>query len=345
LITGVQRSLNPFFLIVKSLHRILFPVFLFSKGIAMLTELRDRRLRPRLRGFTLIELLVVIAIIAILIALLLPAVQQAREAARRAECKNKLKQLGIAIHNYHDTHSTFPMSALAMNATRPQSHGFSWIVMTFPFFDQTTLYNRLNFNVINLDTSTTPVNNRQLIQTPIASLICPSDPTTAVRNDLALWWYWPGMTTSNQAGRGPAAITTYMGCQAVGFDTYPPDGIFERSPAVAVRMRDITDGTSNVIAAGERSPSWSPWAAWGASNGAWMLTDYTPNQYTKTYGWKPDPSEAGGPKYAASSWHQGGVQFLMADGSVHFISENIHFQTYQQLSRMQDGLPSGGFTP
>jgi prepilin-type processing-associated H-X9-DG protein len=142
-----------------------------------------------------------------------------------------------------------------------------------------------------------------------------------------------------------------MGVQGWGFDTNPPDGMFERSPTLPVRMRDITDGTSNVLAVGERSPSWSPWAAWGAGNGAWLLTDYTPNQFTKTFGWKPDPSEAGGPKYAASSWHQGGVQFLLADGSVHFISENIHssnvapnYGIYQQLSRFRDGLPTGGFS-
>ncbi|MFG0295400.1 MAG: DUF1559 domain-containing protein, partial [Maioricimonas sp. JB045] len=107
----------------------------------------------RRRGFTLIELLVVIAIIAILVALLLPAVQQAREAARRSQCKNNLKQIGLALHNYHDTHGSFPPGYIAryVSATDPASAetgpGFAWGTMILPFLDQSPTYNQLNFSL------------------------------------------------------------------------------------------------------------------------------------------------------------------------------------------------------
>lgn len=291
----------------------------------------------RRHGFTLIELLVVIAIIAILIALLLPAVQQAREAARRSQCKNNLKQLGLAIHNYHDTHNAFPMSARNI----PGTNGFSWISMSLPFFDQAPLYNQLNFNYTLLDTMNS--NNRTLIETPMPTLLCPSDPTQAVRSDLARWWAWPGEPSPTQPASqgGPAAVTCYMGFQGDWFDTHPPDGIFERSPAQKVRMRDIIDGTSNVLMCGERSPSYSPWAAWAAGNGVWICTRYRINQIRETVP-VPDPTEAGGVKYGAISMHTGGIQVLMADGSVHFLSENMDFDTYQQLGHMSDGMPIGG---
>lgn len=145
-------------------------------------------------------------------------------------------------------------------------------------------------------------------------------------------------------GNGPAGITCYMGSQALGFDSYPPNGLFERYETVPVRLRDITDGTSNVIAVGERSPSWSPWCAWGATNGSWFLSDYLPNQWTRVNGWKPDYTEtSANGKYSASSWHQGGVFFLFSDGSVHFLSENMNFNVYQQLTIFNDALPTGGF--
>ncbi len=109
--------------------------------------------RPRHRGFTLIELLVVIAIIAILIALLLPAVQQAREAARRASCKNNMRQLGLALHNYHDTANTFPPGWISVDPAtrRPSAHdgltGVGWGTMILPMIEQSNLYNRFNPNV------------------------------------------------------------------------------------------------------------------------------------------------------------------------------------------------------
>lgn len=306
------------------------------------------RARQRRIGFTLIELLVVIAIIAILIALLLPAVQQAREAARRSSCKNNLKQLGLAIHNYHDTFLCLPMNNRLQPAGAPHvTNGFSWIAMSLPFLDQAPLYNKLDFNLPLHNGSLTDAvldDNRDEIMTVIPTLLCPTDPTQAVRGDLAAWWAWPAEPTPTQPRSmgGPAAVTTYMGFQGDWFDTNPPDGLFERSPAVRVRFRDIIDGTTNVMAVGERSPSYSPWCAWSAGNGAWIVTRYTINQIRRTEP-TPDPSEVGGVKYGAISMHEGGIQVLFADGSVHFMSENIDFTVYKGLGHQSDGKPIGGF--
>lgn len=136
------------------------------------------------RGFTLIELLVVIAIIAILIALLLPAVQQAREAARRSQCRNNLKQIGLALHNYHDNYNAFPPGALAMNVTTGVAYklgdaepsrsnvggGWGWSTFILPFIDQAPLYSSLNPNGNNF-----PLNPTALTRTILPVYICPSE--------------------------------------------------------------------------------------------------------------------------------------------------------------------------
>jgi prepilin-type processing-associated H-X9-DG protein len=133
-----------------------------------------------------------------------------------------------------------------------------------------------------------------------------------------------------------------------GFTAAPtrPDGLFERTPALELRFRDVKDGTSNVIAVGERSPSFSPWAAWASANGVWIDADHGINRMFIAYGSVPPLVESGANgNYGASSWHSGGVQFLFADGSVQFISENINQSVYRDLSQFADGQPTGGFTP
>lgn len=290
-------------------------------------------MHKRRTGFTLIELLVVIAIIAILIALLLPAVQQAREAARRSSCKNNLKQMGLAIHNYHDAHGCFPMNAKAITGT----NGFSWIVGILPFLDQAPLYNQFNFDLTLIQNTTGSPTNREVLNTPLATVICPSDPTTAFRTDLAISWANP---VSNGALPRAAAVTCYSG--TVGTVWGGALGLFERDPVRPLRFRDITDGTSNVLMVGERSPSWSPWAAWGSANGVWLKPNTTINAIVREVGYVPDSQEIGGVRYGASSWHVGGVHFLLADGSVRFLSENMDFAAYSQLSNFGDGLPIGG---
>jgi prepilin-type processing-associated H-X9-DG protein len=286
-----------------------------------------------------VELLVVIAIIGILIALLLPAVQAAREAARRSQCTNNIKQLALATHNYHDTYKCLPMNNRP-TPTIPGPNGFSWIAMTLPFFEQGTLHEQLDFNVELVNSA--PSNNRALIETPIDTLLCPTDPTPGVRNDLAAWWAWPG-AGSGAVGRGPAGVTCYMGYQGDWFDTTPPDGLFERQTSIPVRFRDILDGTTNVMAIGERSPSYSCWAAWSAANGAWIVTRYRINQIRETVPVPPMTcQEIGGVRYGAISLHPGGINVAFADGSVHFLAETMDFTIYQQIGHLRDGLPTGG---
>src|SRR5688572_9976989 len=161
------------------------------------------------KAFTLIELLVVIAIIAILIALLVPAVQKVREAAARTQCVNNLKQIGLAIHGYHDTFKKIPKSDASTGPT-----GWSWIAHLLPYFEQGALHGKINFNLSVMDT--TGNNNRALIQTPINLLLCPSDPTPSVRSDLSSWWAHPAVQTATPPANsgGPAAVTCYGGYSA-----------------------------------------------------------------------------------------------------------------------------------
>lgn len=189
----------------------------------------------RRRGFTLIELLVVIAIIAILVALLLPAVQQAREAARRAECKSKLKQLGVALHNYHDVHSVFPSAPACVS--RPQGlacwQGWSGIAMVLPFIDQAPLYESANFDIDwNNNTAVNGVRNRDIARTLLPGLLCPSDPTS-------------------RKWTGNSAPSSYMLSGGPTRSWNRPTGIGMFSRNSSITFRDISDGSSNTIMAGE----------------------------------------------------------------------------------------------
>ncbi|WP_339727537.1 DUF1559 domain-containing protein [uncultured Gimesia sp.] len=306
------------------------------------------------RGFTLIELLVVIAIIAILIALLLPAVQQARESARRSQCKNNLKQMGLAMHNYHDSHSVFAISH------GDTGNSFGWRAQILPYIDQAPLYNQIDFNGNIVDAG-----NLAVAQTTLPVYRCPSDPTPErVSGSNQVWSNWCFPASCPSASRNDIAVTTYKGVDGRGYDqtlanSPMPQGMFDRrmglrasgggnsliTPNRTMKMRDVLDGTSNVLFVGENSPgfhAWSSWAAWHSP----MTTAYPINHpfivwgnaqtriSSGAHGWKDG--------FASSSYHVGGAHFLMVDGSVHFLSENMDFLTYQQLGHPQDGLPLGG---
>jgi prepilin-type N-terminal cleavage/methylation domain-containing protein len=203
---------------------------------------KNIRIRQRARGFTLIELLVVIAIIAILVALLLPAVQSAREAARRSECKNKLKQLGLALHNYHGTHGRLPGNEMACvkhtdGTTVNCWEGWSGLAMCLPFMDQEAVYNNLDFNRYwYTGSSTNPAigNNQYWSRIAIPEFWCPSDP------DARKW----------NASSSPSSYMLSAGPTSTWFvDNIKGPGPFWRQSSV--RLADIIDGTSQTILAAE----------------------------------------------------------------------------------------------
>ena len=331
----------------------------------------------KMRGFTLIELLVVIAIIAILIALLLPAVQQAREAARRTQCKNNLKQLGLALHNYHDTFNTFPpahirtQSAVPANGALTGWRGFSLHAMLLPYIEQAPLYASIDFNTYFDATA----GNNTARRIPLAAFLCPSDtpfPASVERGN-----------------------NSYPGCMGPSLGQYVTpvglrDGVFNFD--VNVKMRDIQDGTSNTIAFGEHligdnnNATYRPGdvvrgITWSGTN----LTKPTAAELT-TYGTACDGGKAnhhshGGREWAigmpaqtlfntfappnwkfptcqpcvgcgwmdsqgafpARSRHTGGVQVTLADGSSRFVSENVDLATWQNLGSTRGGEVLGEY--
>lgn len=295
--------------------------------------------RARTRGFTLIELLVVIAIIAILIALLLPAVQQAREAARRTQCKNNLKQIGLALHNYHDVFLSYPMGCnprWETGTTYVNQASWGWPAAILPQIEQTSLSNNLGVTKVALRVVTEAATSRGELDGLFPSLPafqCPSD-TTGPRLKA-------GMRRQNFNGAAESGISgatnnwrpptlNYPG--VVGFrDINRP-----RGPGMAkqrgtfyngsnVRFRDMTDGTSNTICVGERDQrcgagSWIGNRAplGGGTHGG----DFVHGRVSTPIN---DPVNAGANNCTDgfSSKHTGGAQFLLNDGSARFISENI----------------------
>ena len=309
------------------------------------------------RGFTLIELLVVIAIIAVLIALLLPAVQQAREAARRSQCKNNMKQLGLALHNYHDTLKLFP-PGLVGRCTTPDLNA-NGKVFLLPYLDQAPLYNLANFNgsFSNNDAvgkecgtqgtfSGDPATNGNLavVQTKLAAFLCPSDSGKEFTASTA---YNPS-TSSSQGG----ALTNYdfVGSSSTNsYNTCSPGwtgGAATTKPAFgdnsACSLRDITDGASNTALMAEttREVANGHATAWGYSGhvmvGIW-LDSYAPNL------WGANPRGKLASWAYPGSMHVGGMHILMGDGAVRFISENMNSTTRGQLTYIADGGVLGEF--
>lgn len=312
-------------------------------------------MRRTRRGFTLIELLVVIAIIAILVALLLPAVQQAREAARRSTCKNNLKQLGIALHNYHDTYRVFPPGAVNQEGnTTEDSKNWDWSAMILPFIEQGPLYDLLSPGDIRATAAISTANLRNAMQQPIATMRCPSDIGPDVNTDGGRDYEDSGGTARD------VALTNYVAANSSA-ELRPQldiaDGMFNINSKY--RMRDIVDGTSNTIAIGERA-----WEIQGfrlKASTLFMIEGTTGNQtdrgLVEAHGAGERPincTNSGECRRGFSSLHRGGAQFVMMDGAVRFISENIDHNpnnsltpnvnsTYERLFGRADGQPIGEF--
>ena len=270
----------------------------------------------RARGFTLIELLVVIAIIAVLIALLLPAVQQAREAARRTQCRNNMHQIGLALHNYHDTHSTFPPAGIAGNgsSTAPcytsDSYMQSGWALLLPFLDETAIYNAINFSKAYHVAGEAAANTTAYAQ-QLNQLLCPTSTETSLSGGRARAHY--GMMCGSQTFWTPGPYCT-MGS--------PFNGMF--IPNSRIRVRDVRDGTSQAIAITEDYEGAFGTTVWAFPEHAQHVGACNPiNARVR------NPSSS---PYPARGQHEGGVFVLFADGAVRFLSENIDHGTYQALS-------------
>lgn len=316
------------------------------------------RLQGRRQGFTLIELLVVIAIIAVLIALLLPAVQQAREAARRSQCKNNLKQLGLAMHNYHDVSNQLPISggyATSDNLYRAWVGGNhrkgSVLVKILPYVDQAPLFSKIDFNIDIEATANSNLVRRQ----KLAVFTCPSDPSGGynANTDLALSNYSPSVGAQrmincatypgNQFGNGPNEPFTNNPMQV--------SGLFAME-AWGARFSQVTDGLSNTIMVGEVVPMCSDHTdrGWWSTAALWASTTGPINYAINVAGCPGNPSTTGcndrtsrATAIAFKSHHVGGAHFVLGDGSVRFISQNIDYVNFQRLGDRMDGQPLGEF--
>lgn len=336
-----------------------------------------RHLWRKSRGFTLIELLVVIAIIAVLIALLLPAVQQAREAARRSQCKNNMKQLGLALQNYHDVFNAFPVCYFDTSTGLGgpiQGRSTSWMVGILPFIDQGPLYNTINMsyglttdprcNYPTVNPPTSPSNAWAATQ-PISVFKCPTDTS-------------PDKLTGRSDGGGPAAmgVTSYKACAGSnwGWGTWQSGttGVYAQtrwgasnngldrgngflfrgwSFPYSTKMKDVSDGTSNSFAMGEAIPNYSQWNWWWLHN-ATTATTSIPLNAPPQCGGAAGLSRDAGLRACAGDWpnnysfmsqHTGGAHFSMVDGSTTFISQNIDYNVYRNLATISGGETATSF--
>jgi prepilin-type N-terminal cleavage/methylation domain-containing protein/prepilin-type processing-associated H-X9-DG protein len=336
--------------------------------------IRKGRGSLRTFAFTLIELLVVIAIIAVLIALLLPAVQSAREAARRAQCINNLKQIGIALHNYHDTVGAFPTSIMGWGYGNSTSdHRASWIAMTLPYLEQSPVYNSINFSVNMRQDSTNNGANGWAIEhtaymTPLSVLMCPTDPSPSFsrwdRADTGVGW---DFKASQPLNSGPKlsyygnmgdnhADSDFGGAPYWPFTTLPVTrqegfgangtftGIMSRH-AGTCSIRDITDGTSNTFAVGESLFESCRWFTWPNPNGTTCTVQIPLNWQIYFNDWGEDgglDSRRNSVNWRVGfgfrSKHPGIVNFLFADGSAKGLKETTNRDTiYRALSTRAGG--------
>lgn len=286
-------------------------------------------MRKQKRGFTLIELLVVIAIIAILIALLLPAVQQAREAARRTQCKNHMKQIGLAMHNYHDVFNTLPMGSRYVGGSHPRetqgdarANSWGWPTFILGYLDGATLYNALDLDVppytpeindeyfSNYGESTNTTNRDACLKMP-SVFMCPS--ATRIGHPTAYKDYAMNAGTRHCCPERDNNKTRWNGVA------------FMNS---TILFRDIKDGTSNTFLIMEQThfttddngrPS-NHFVYVDHNSTGFASTNRAPNVFTNSHG------------RVARGEHVGGIQVTLCDGSVRFISDNIDIGTYRALS-------------
>lgn len=310
------------------------------------------------RGFTLIELLVVIAIIAILIALLLPAVQQAREAARRSECRNKMKQLGLALHNYLETHSVFPPSSVAKGlcttgVAASNTLNGNGLVLLLPYLDQSALYNQLNFSLAFDDygAGSAPLPNSgstynaDLVNRRMAIFNCPSDPGPQ-GIPVSSSYMLPGGSNEHRTNYDFIVYRlAYNNCHGWTTRSASQRTMFEDGSKC--RPRDVTDGMSNTAMMAETRQACcgnganANWGGRGYTQIGLSLSGVTPNRTTRNSASYPGGSRDFAPWLGdwntTGSLHVGGLHVLLGDGGVRFMGDNTDYSIRQNLDRIADG--------
>lgn len=317
--------------------------------------------RTTRRAFTLVELLVVIAIIGVMVGLLLPAVQAAREAARRMSCQNQLKQLSLALHNFHDTHNHFPAGAEAAVYPKPRPtptstatiSGTSWIVYTLPYIEQQAVYELYDFSVAFNAAANATIGN-----TVVPALYCPSGPDPMQYTDPNGGGVNGNPTTHYLGVMGPAGLTnpttsvlngaTYR--YTVGDPTsngaWSAHGILSNFRVTAgsvstnryVRFSHIVDGTTNTLMLGERS-LFLP----GTLNDyrSWIRGNYGGTSACKNVTYPINSTNYNGSNnfnhISFASQHPGGALFAMGDASVQFVSESIDMAIYMAIASINEG--------
>ena len=314
----------------------------------------------RAGAFTLIELLVVIAIVAVLSGLLLPAVQKVREAANRARCANNLKQLSLAVHNYHDSYGRLPINRYGayfppnFHGSDQNSYSWSWLAVLLPFLEEDNLYRQGNIPQTTLSGS-------GVMAEPIKLFFCPSDQAINIQ----VWiddQYMPG---------AEAAVTNYKGVMGSNWawgdyqnsgtinqnnghllrdPFWNGDGIFWlNSWTFPLRLTDIADGTSTTLMIGEDiyiadtpvgtgGTGYAPGASW-VESAETILTCAIPPNVRRPNGQAYDFSFDHNDAWGFKSRHPGGVQFAFADGSVHFVSDKIALGTYRAMGTIRGNEP------
>jgi type II secretory pathway pseudopilin PulG len=320
----------------------------------------------------------VIAIIAVLIALLLPAVQQAREAARRSQCKNNFKQMGLAMHNYLDAHGGFPPGALAgfttatgtgnPAAAHRWANGINWRVSILPYLDQAPLYNTLNFSGFSFQGPTTWASggsNMSLVGLVVPGFLCPSsniDPAinTAPPNpqydnpQKILAAHYVGVSGATPDPGGRVGV-----CNAVSYGIACGNGPMR--PNQLTRIRDLTDGTSNCIVIAEQSGLVGLTAISANYGGGWngvgqvepasrasghyfyagiTAVRFAPNARTATATASSQPYES---NTILNSFHTGGIHVMTGDGAVRFTSDNVNLAVLLAACSMDDQVVAGEF--
>jgi prepilin-type N-terminal cleavage/methylation domain-containing protein len=310
-------------------------------------------------AFTLIELLVVIAIIAILIALLVPAVQRVRDAALATDCRNRVKQLAIACHNYHGDYQTLPRNGAPNNpgTGNPSGAGccgpggprWSWLARILPYIEQGPLYQQAGIPTTAPASSTAA---QAAIAVPVMDFICPSDPGQnmlgragnpntspyigAVTNYKgvmgSMWCYGTYVNNCPAVNPVPDSSMGISGGNSCYMGLDKSDGIFSRADILwPLRLGQITDGTSNTLMIGEDIPEFDAWNDWWSSNGA-IGTCAIPLNYNEGAGGFSDWPNL----YSFRSKHPGGiVSFALADASVRGISDGISLTVYRRLATIK----------